>query len=272
MKVCNFLKKHSVLAVLILMIVCLTGSTIPMRNLFEKISSYPNAILLEGLVLQGVLALLCYGFIKILGDNEDLGLRFENSIHDLWVTWPFVVYIIMNIAGSISEIPNIHVGFSSVLLYIITFIITGLFEEILVRGAALKVFIHRYGKSKKGLFKAVIVCNIVFGLANLNSYFTGQSDLMTTGVKIINAFSLGVLYCAIFLRTKSLWIPVIIHSLTEICGSVQVLEINSKEALQAMITGNTITLEAAFQVVCMSLPFLIAGLFFLKGVKEGTKD
>ena len=83
---------------------------------------------------------------------------------------------------------------------------------------------------------------------------------------MFNMFCLGVLYSAIFLRTKSIWVTVIIHSLIELAGSVQALTMTSKESYDNLIASSSVTMEMAVPVIIMSMALLFIGLFFLRKV------
>ncbi|MGL5354518.1 MAG: lysostaphin resistance A-like protein, partial [Clostridium sp.] len=158
-------------------------------------------------------------------------------------------------------------NFISVVLYILMFLSTGFFEEILVRGVVLKLFLNKYGKNKKGIYLSVIISSLIFGAAHFDRYITGQSDLMTTLNTIIIAIFLGVSLGAVFLRTKSLWVTIIIHALIDIVGAVEYLKINSLADMVDVLKGTPITLEGILGNIIITLPFFLCGLFFLRKVK-----
>ena len=268
MKVYKFIRDNKLLSAVLLIILSLLVTMIPVRSFIGDTVSYPNAILLEALLLQGVLLIISCFLLKVFGDNDFLGLKFENKVKDIYVIWPLILFFIMSAAGSMDFLESIQVDFKTIVLYVISFIVVSCFEEFMLRGVALRVFIDRYGESKKGIIKAVIISNLVFTLCCLNMYFLGQLDIVTTIFKMFNMFCLGVLYSAIFLRTKSIWVTVILHSLIELAGSVQALTMTSKESYDNLIASSSLTMEMAVPVIIMSMALLFIGLFFLKGLKE----
>lgn len=268
MKVYEFIKENKVLSAVLLIIVSILITMIPVRDLIGDVVNYPNAILLEALLLQGVLLILSCLLLKVFGNNDFLGLKFQNKVKDIYVIWPLILFLIMSASGSMAFLDSVNVDYKTIILYIISFIVVGCFEEFMLRGVALRVFIDRYGESKKCIIKAVIISNLVFTLCCLNMYFLGQLDILSTVFKMFNMFCLGVLYSAIFLRTKSIWVTVIIHSLIELAGSVQALTMTSKESYDNLIASSSVTMEMAVPVIIMSMALLFIGLFFLKGLKE----
>ena len=268
MKVYKFIKENQVLSAVLLIIVSILITMIPVRGYIGEVVNYPDAILVEALLLQGVLLILSCFLLKVLGNNDFLGLKFQNKVKDIYVIWPLILFLIMSASGSITYIESVNVDYKTIILYIISFIVVGCFEEFMLRGVALRVFIDRYGENKNGIIKAVIIGNLVFTLCCLNMYFLGQLDILTTVFKMFNMFCLGVLYSAIFLRTKSIWVTVIIHSLIELAGSVQALTMTSKEAFDNLIGSTSVTIEMAVPVIIMSAALLFIGLFFLKGIEQ----
>ena len=266
MKVCKFIKENKVLSAVLLVIISILITMIPIRGYIEESVGYPNALLLEPLLLQGVLLIISCLILKAFGDNDFLGLKFQNKVKDIYVIWPLILFLIMSVAGSINYIGSIEADYKTIILYIITFILAGCFEEFMMRGVALRVFIDKYRESKNGIFKAVIIGNLLFTLCCLNMYLLGQLDLLTAIFKMFNMFCLGVLYSAVFLRTKSIWVTVIIHSLIELAGSVQALTMTSKEAFDNLIASSSVTMEMAVPVIIMSMALLFIGLFFLRKV------
>lgn len=267
MKVCKFIRENKVLSAAALIIISIFITMIPVRSLLDGKVDYPDAILIEPLLLQGILLLISCLFLKVLGDNKFLGLKFEYGVKDIYVIWPLIIFAIMSAAGNIGFIESIDVGFRTYILYIAAFIITGFFEEFMLRGVALRIFIDRYGDSKKGIKKAVLVSNLVFTLCCLNMLFSGQGDLITTIFKMFNMFCLGVLYCAVFLRTKTIWVNIILHSLIELLGSIQALTLTSREAFEGLMASSAVTIQMAAPVILISILLLIVGLWFLKKIK-----
>jgi hypothetical protein len=84
-------------------------------------------------------------------------------------------------------------------------------EEFLFRGVFLNVFLNAW-KGKKGfVWTAVFVSSALFGLRHLlNLAATSMTPILTIG-QVFFTFMAGVYLCAVYLRTKNIWIVVVIH-------------------------------------------------------------
>jgi membrane protease YdiL (CAAX protease family) len=102
----------------------------------------------------------------------------------------------------------------------------GLNEDLLSRG-------FFYGILEKyGMWAAAIISSIQFGLLHLtNFYYGGQSFDYTAG-QMVNAGAFGFLCCALMIFTGSIWVPIILHGLSDFP-----LMIQSEEAFKAQVTG-----------------------------------
>ena len=77
----------------------------------------------------------------------------------------------------------------------------GICEEIVFRG-----FLYWQLAQFIALAPAILLTNLIFGLGH---YATGFKNASI-------AFGLGILFSALFLLTNSLWIPILIHVLTDV--------------------------------------------------------
>ncbi|KRM96005.1 hypothetical protein FC19_GL001070 [Liquorilactobacillus aquaticus DSM 21051] len=98
-------------------------------------------------------------------------------------------------------------------------IYAGLIEEILVRGLILNVLLKLYRNEKNGVWKALVLQGIIFGLAHISGVFAGESVLTSIAIAI-DVSAMGVLWGVIYLITKRLWIVILLHSLWDIGESL----------------------------------------------------
>jgi len=91
----------------------------------------------------------------------------------------------------------------------ITFLLVdGFTEEVLSRGVIFGVL------QRRGLPIAVIGSSLMFGLMHLNVYI-GNWDPWQAYWHVMSAASFGVFACALLVVTKSMWVPIIFHSLSD---------------------------------------------------------
>lgn len=95
----------------------------------------------------------------------------------------------------------------TIIIQLILFCITvGIFEETLFRG----VVYHGLSRHLSPLW-AMIASSILFGLFHMQNIMVGQ-DIAATMFQSLNAFALGIVFCAIMLQTNSIWWAIGLHT------------------------------------------------------------
>lgn len=67
---------------------------------------------------------------------------------------------------------------------------------------------------KFGNIPAIFFSSLLFGLMHLNLYVGSQWDPWAAYWHIVNTFAFGVFICALLILTRSIWLPVIFHALS----------------------------------------------------------
>ncbi len=80
-----------------------------------------------------------------------------------------------------------------------TILSTPILEEVLFRGLILKSFLKHYGT-----VKAILLSSVLFGLLHISA------------TAILNAFIISIVISYIYIKTKSVWICIIAHSISNI--------------------------------------------------------
>jgi len=88
----------------------------------------------------------------------------------------------------------------------VTFLIlVAVAEEIFSRGIVFGVLLRH------GLTVAVIGSSLMFGLMHINSY-VGNFDAWPAYWHVMSAASFGVFACALMVLTRSIWMPIVLHT------------------------------------------------------------
>lgn len=144
---------------------------------------------------------------------------------------------------------------------------SGMFEEVLFRGLILGVLLNRYHNSKHGIVKSVIISCLIFGLIHIVNIWTKDQSLRGTLNQAYAAFSLGILYSAVYLKTKSI-IMGVLHTVHNFLGSLPEL---TNSAIIINSTGNKTDFEIILSSILVLLIFgipLIMGFIILKITKR----
>ena len=82
----------------------------------------------------------------------------------------------------------------------------GFYEEVFMRGLLLGNLVKNYDK---GVFKGLIISSLIFGLAHLVNLI--HAPLFDTIVQVIYSITAGILFGAVFIKSKNLLSLIILH-------------------------------------------------------------
>ncbi len=127
-------------------------------------------------------------------------------------------------------------------------------EELYVRGLLLNLLEKLFAKHTNKTAIAVILSSVIFGLGHI--FGTLGQPLPVMIAKVIWTISMGMYFGAIYKKTSSLWLPIILHFFIDIC------------ALPYCFT----TMRGYSNVsLCIILPtYIILGMYSLKIMKGGA--
>ncbi|MBC5636782.1 CPBP family intramembrane metalloprotease [Ornithinibacillus sp. BX22] len=130
--------------------------------------------------------------------------------------------IYTEVLSLLSEHTHVSADVNSILMLIISFTFVPIFEELLFRGYLLNKW-----RDKIGLGKAIIMSSLLFACVHF--------DIML----FLGYFASGIFYSLVYLRTKRLIVPIILHSLTNLVSSFTTflpsLPLTSIEELQSAL-------------------------------------
>jgi membrane protease YdiL (CAAX protease family) len=142
-----------------------------------------------------LLALSCYVILALSQVAASFVYRFSEGLP---ITWSFVRRV-FDLSGDLPP------GSSSLLVSF-----PSIFEEAVFRGIMLTVFLGKYSERKAIIFSA-----LGFGLGHLLN-LTGGRELVWVLGQVVWAFILGLFYGYIFVKTRSLLPPMIVHYLSNV--------------------------------------------------------
>jgi membrane protease YdiL (CAAX protease family) len=125
---------------------------------------------------------------------------------------------------------------------------TGIFEELWFRGLTLSAL------GPWSPIAAAMTVSALFGLSHLTNIAYG-ADVAVTAAQVVGAFTFGIGYAALRLRTVALWPLMILHALTDI--SLAIANVTGGLRWGIMIGADTV--------------LLIYGILLLRRFPPGTK-
>ena len=256
--------KYPVLFAILVMFIAAPLTEIPFADKLTGIMDKQSASYLTGIVEQGGVSLLLFLLISWLGMKHEAGFTRPSEWRQLWLVWPLVAYSFVNIDERILD-GSIAFNFSSPwlpVLFVLLYLSVGFIEEILFRGLILPLMLRRWGQTKRGIYQAVIVSSVIFGLLHLINLLMGRRTMLSTGAQIIYGLFFGIFFAACFLRNRSIWPVIFTHALFDFCGNLT--ELTTANDFGAIPQTN---LQGVLMVVALTLPLLLYGLFILRKVK-----
>ena len=134
---------------------------------------------------------------------------------------PGIIIAINNfpISAFVNGRTSLEQPFYYVWLYLVECFSIGFFEEIVFRYVVLILIIQRLPNTKKVIFYSIVISSLVFGVIHFMNLFYGAS-FGNTLLQVGYSFMMGMLWAVVFLRTKNIVYPIILHALYNFFGQV----------------------------------------------------
>lgn len=162
---------------------------------------------LDSIVSISVLFIMGYGYVL---KQKGVGL-----LQGLYVSAFLSGYLIAGITTNIIEYsanPPGEVNTAiEILVFMVTMLLIGITEEVLLRGCILNLLLERFSDTRRGIWGAVLIESAIFGALHLLNVFAGVKPVAAFW-QSVNAFLIGLVFSAIYIRCKNLWIPIVLHA------------------------------------------------------------
>lgn len=143
-----------------------------------------------------------------------------------------------------------------VVVFLITMFLIGLAEEAIFRGVIAQTLLEHFGPSRAGVWKAVVLSSVIFGLGHLINVV--GSNVLGVLIQCCLTIALGMLYGAIYFRTGNLWVVIFLHAFQDTAG---LIESGLYEGLGGL--GETVSTYNASMLIGF-LIYLIPTIFLLR--------
>lgn len=247
--------------------------------IYSNLGTY-NPMLIS-LYSRGITTLVLIAYCKFIEKrtSNGLGLKIDKKTPFRYIIGLvlglllFSVCVLVAYAGnSLMYIGSFHKGKELlILLMFFGFVIQGMSEEVMVRGALMIT-----GAKKMGITKSILFSSLFFALLHIEN--SGISVLA-----FINLFLFGVFAALYFYHTNSLWGPCAFHAMWNFAqGNVFGLPVSgmntsasifnffiiSRSSSKKLITGGTFGLEGSIQC---TIVYLLAIGFILYRENKNAK-
>lgn len=249
----------------ILVMLAAAGLTeIHIENTLTPSLGFQNASYLTGVIEQGGVSILIFMLLAQFGMLAEAGFTRPKAWKQIWLIWPVILLSLINGDPSIVE-GGPAIDFArplTIILFVLLYFSTGFFEEILFRGFILRFMLKKWGRTRRGIYLAVVLSSVIFGLLHLLNLFMGRRTLLATGSQILYGAFFGVFFTACFLRNRSIWPVIFGHFLFDLCGNLDAISVGGRFGQIKEASP-----EGALIAILFTLPLLLYGLFILRKVE-----
>lgn len=102
--------------------------------------------------------------------------------------------------------------------FVVCMFLVGVTEEFLCRGVLAELLRRHYGATPAGIWKAVVISGVLFGLAHLTNLFTAKP--LGVLVQCVSAGAMGMAFAAIYFRTGCIWVTVALHAFVDFAALI----------------------------------------------------
>ena len=260
-KINNFVRANAILSAFLFSAVFLLLSVavgLPtMQGGMEREIGMP--ILTVYQVVLTVIGILFMRKLQVLDKND---FKFINIGKGFLLGWiVLVLSAVMVLFGFLNRSEYFIKPEPLFLLTVILFpLSTGLLEEVVFRGIVLKILLRKTGGTKKGIISAFIISAALFAVVHL-IHLMWKSPIDVTG-DLLFAIAGGMFLGAIYLRTKTLIAPILLHWLLNLSGGIFDAFTSPEYTIPEATLDNVIIIT-----LIAALPLIIAAFVLLRKVK-----
>lgn len=258
-KLKEIILKYPIISSIFIMGISIAITFIPLPSTISQNMESQFADYLSGIIEQISVSILLIIGLKKLGLYKKA--RFSLKVKSIWIVWPIVPFILLNASDILNEAIKIDITRPLVIIaFVMVYLSTGLFEEILCRGLVFSLIINKWGRKRSGCYLAIILSSILFGMFHFVHYFLGNASLIATITQVICATFIGVFFVACVVRNHSIYPAIILHGILDIAGSLGEIAVGSG------IYKGYITMSLRESLICViiSLPLFLYGLYIVR--------
>lgn len=149
-------------------------------------------------------------------------------------------------------------GTGDIALLLLECLLTGLFEETAYRGIITTTALELSGGTKKRVIYIIVIASTAFGLSHLFNLLAG-AGFGATIQQVGYSTLIGAMCAVVMIKTRSLILPIIIHSLYNFCGYL----------IPRLGEGTVWTVQ---EIILTAVVAVTVALFYIKSALDITDD
>lgn len=232
-------QKESIVVVVLTLLMTIMEMTALPAALFYNIKFKDINPIYFTLMLNFILAFgICFLCRKFFLKGWRFGLQFNGLAEGLRkYGFPAVlmtILVTLSFCIGLAPFDNKPTVWRVLIEGVVYYVGVGIMEELYLRGLLQNIIAKWFGKRKNGTLYAIFIASVLFGLGHIFGAL-GQ-PVITIIAKTIWASALGVYFGAVYVVSKNLWVPIILHLIINLCGIPFCFSASNQYPTLALIT------------------------------------
>lgn len=239
--------------------ICITilysGLLLDIENIFYKDAA---STLIKNIITCALLIMV----VKMNWLKRSLLVTPIKSWHEKWwlAAIPMLIVAFLNLISI--DFSLLSIDASKVLASLYFNFSTGVFEEVMLRGVCFAVLYSAWKDKPNALMLAAIAQALIFGLAHYVNLT--KAPFLEVSVQVIYATLIGIGFAGLAAYSRSLWPPIILHTIINFCGTINLYFQPDFIATPASI-ANYIVLVVIITITCA-----VPGYILLRKTKSNN--
>lgn len=182
---------------------------------------------------------------------------------------PFFLSLVSSLIQMLSNPATPWKSGAEILLGVLMLIGVGYREEVLFRGVITNAIARKYADSTKGIWITVLSSSALFGAMHIGNILHGTS-FQSALIQSFSAIGTGAFFCAVYLRSGSIWGIAWLHTLHNSAATLDVLFTNSGGDLADVVNG--LAGRGLVQTIIIVFDFIIVAFLLRKSKRQRILD
>lgn len=162
----------------------------------------------------------CFLCKKLIIKDWDFGMQIKGTVAGVKrYGWPAIVAtIVVAVAFCIGLMPfdNKPTVWRVVIEGIVYYVGVAIMEELYLRGLLQNIIEKWFGARKNASLYAILIASLLFGVGHIVGALGQPVPVIIA--KTVWATALGVYFGALYVKTRNLWVPIVLHFIVDLCG------------------------------------------------------
>jgi membrane protease YdiL (CAAX protease family) len=248
-----------VLVAVVTKVVMMAATIVVMTSLGGSVGTAAEAVV--AILALGLIPLALYLAIRKTGMSRAVGFNRPGLWKEPWLIWLPALLVLVNLTGVLRS--NLHLPADLSPLYnaAVQAISVPLIEEFAFRGLILAILLAQCSGSTRDVRRAVFISSALFGLWHLPTI--AYNPIVGIGNVIYAAFA-GVGFAAVVLRTRTIWLVLVVHMVIVFTSVVTGVMISGTPVAAGTLVLPEQAWLSATKSVAALVPILLYGIWLLR--------